>query len=36
MVAPLSIAGVDGRRTLVAFRRRRGLLPVLYLKPPSF
>ncbi|WP_202359290.1 LysR family transcriptional regulator [Mesorhizobium sp. 113-3-3] len=32
LVAPLSIAGVDGRRTLVAFRRRRGLLPVPSLK----
>ena len=28
LIAPLSIAGVDGRRRLVAFRRRRGLLAV--------
>ncbi|MGY2904125.1 LysR family transcriptional regulator [Bradyrhizobium sp. URHC0002] len=32
LVSPLSIAGVDGRRALVAFRRRRGLLPVPSLK----
>ncbi|MGJ4931595.1 LysR family transcriptional regulator [Bradyrhizobium sp. HKCCYLS2038] len=32
LVVPLSIAGVDGRRGLVAFRRRRGLLPVPSLK----
>ncbi|GKQ55147.1 LysR family transcriptional regulator [Bradyrhizobium sp. Ce-3] len=32
LIAPLSIAGVDGSRRLVAFRRRRGLLAVPALK----